>query len=77
MLPIPDKPDLFEVSFTSEGQTIDAAVRAVVEKGLSLRHLVEKKQSLEDAFLATVDGAEPGVDRKKKRKPRAVGGEDR
>ena len=77
VLPIPDKLDLFEVSFTSEGQSIDAAVKAIVEKGLSLRHLVEKKQSLEDAFLATVESAEPGVDRKRKRKARAVGGDDR
>src|SRR6185437_8290612 len=77
VLPIPEKLDLFEVSFTSEGQSIDAAVKAIVEKGLSLRHLVEKKQSLEDAFLATVEGAEPGVDRKRKRKARAVGGDDR
>jgi ABC-2 type transport system ATP-binding protein len=77
VLPVPDKPDLFEVSFTSEGQSIDVVVKAIVEKGLSLRHLIEKKQSLEDAFLATVEGAEPGVDRQKKRKVRAVGGSDR
>jgi ABC-2 type transport system ATP-binding protein len=71
-----DKPDLFEVSFTSDDQNIDTVVKLVMEKSLSLRHLVEKKQSLEDAFLATVEGAEPGVD-KRKRKARAVGGSDR
>ena len=76
VLPVLEKPDLFDVSFTSEGQTIDSAVKVVVEKGLSLRHLIEKKQTLEDAFLATVEGAEPGVDRQKKRKARAVGGDD-
>ncbi len=76
VLPILDKPDLFDVSFTSEDQTIDTAVQAIVEKRLSLRHLIEKKQTLEDAFLATVEGAEPGVDRKK-RKAKAVGGSDR
>ena len=76
VLSIPDKLDLHEVSFTSDDQSIDTAVKAIVDKGLSLRHLVEKKQTLEDAFLATVEGAEPGVD-KKKRKPRAVGGSDR
>ena len=76
VLPIPDKPDLYDVSFTSDGQSIDTAVKVIVDKGLSLRHLIEKKQSLEDAFLATVDSAEPGVDRKK-RKARAVGGSDR
>ena len=50
--------------------------RLIADKGLGLRHLVEKKQTLEDAFLATVEGAEPGVDRKR-RKAQAVGGEDR
>jgi hypothetical protein len=29
---------------------------------LSVRHLVEKKQSLEELFLQTVEAAEPGVD---------------
>jgi ABC-2 type transport system ATP-binding protein len=44
---------------------------------LSLRELVERKQSLEDVFMKTVEGAEPGVDRKAKRRgARAVGGED-
>jgi ABC-2 type transport system ATP-binding protein len=74
--PLPDKPDVFEVSLTDDRQTVDTAVKLVVEKGLSLRHLVEKKQTLEDAFLATVEGAEPGVDRKRRR-ARAVGGTDR
>jgi ABC-2 type transport system ATP-binding protein len=59
-----------------ERQTIDPVVRLIAEKGLGLRHLVEKKQTLEDAFLATVEGAEPGVDRRK-RKVHAVGGKDR
>jgi ABC-2 type transport system ATP-binding protein len=76
--PFPDKPDLFDVTLT-DGQTIDPVVKLVVEKGLSLRHLVEKKQSLEDAFLATVEGAEPGVDARPKgrRGARPVGGRDR
>ena len=76
--PIPDKPDLFDVALT-DGQAINPVVRLVVEKGLSLRHLVEKKQSLEDAFLATVEGAEPGVDSRPKgrRGARPVGGRDR
>jgi ABC-2 type transport system ATP-binding protein len=60
----------------ADGQSIDPLVRVLFEKGLSLRHLVERKQSLEDAFLATVEGAEPGVDRKKKRRAREVGGRD-
>ena len=48
----------------TEGQTIDPVVKMLAEKGLNLRHLVEQKQSLEAAFLATVEGAEPGVDKK-------------
>ena len=46
----------------ADGQTIDPVVAMLAEKGLSLRHLVEYKQTLEAAFLATVEGAEPGVD---------------
>ena len=57
-----------------EGQVIDPLVRVVFEKGLSLRHLVEKKATLEDVFMATVESAEPGVDR---RVATAVGGTDR
>ena len=74
---VPEKPDLYEVTLTDD-RPIDAAVRLVAERGLSLRHLVERKQTLEDAFLATVEGAEPGVDaRPKGRRPaRAVGGRD-
>lgn len=67
--------ELWEVGLV-EGQTIDKLVRLIVEKGFNLRHLVERKQSLEDAFLATVEGAEPGVD-KPNRKSKAVGGNDR
>jgi ABC-2 type transport system ATP-binding protein len=58
-----------------EGKTIDPVVKLIVDSGLSLRHLVEKKMSLEEVFMATVEGAEPGVD--KRRVARAVGGADR
>jgi ABC-2 type transport system ATP-binding protein len=69
-------PELWEVGLT-DGQSIDPLIRLLFEKGLSLRHLVEKKQSLEDAFLATVEGAEPGVDKKPGRRgAREVGGRD-
>jgi len=75
--PIADKPDMFDVTMM-EGSNIDPVVKLITEKSLSLRHLVEKKQSLEDAFLATVEGAEPGVDFKpRKRAARQVGGRDR
>ena len=59
----PPPPELWEVGLT-DGQTIDRLIRLIFEKGLNLRHLIEQKQSLEDVFLATVEGAEPGVDKK-------------
>ncbi len=71
---IPEAPAQVEV-LLSEGQVIDPVVRLLLERGLSLRHLVEKKQSLEDVFMKTVESAEPGVDRKSRRRgARAVGG---
>lgn len=73
--PVRDKPELFEIGL-ADGQAIDPVVKLLVEQGLSLRHLVERKQSLEDAFLATVEGAEPGVDTKPRRGARPVGGRD-
>jgi ABC-2 type transport system ATP-binding protein len=76
VLPIKDKPHLFDVALL-DGATIDPVVKLITEKGLSLRHLVEKKQSLEDAFLATVESAEPGVDKAARKRPRPVGGRDR
>lgn len=59
-----------------DGQTIDPLVRSLLEQGLSLRHLVEKKVTLEDVFMSVVEGAEPGTDRRD-RKATAVGGRDR
>lgn len=52
-----------------EGQTIDPVLRLLHERGLHLRHLVEKRQSLEDLFVATVEGAEPGTDRRRQQAP--------
>ena len=74
---VPDHPDLSEVTL-ADGQTIDPVLKLVAESGLRLRHLLERKQSLEDAFLATVEGAEPGVDARPggRRAPRPVGGGD-
>jgi ABC-2 type transport system ATP-binding protein len=51
----------WEVGLT-DGQSIDALVDLLRARGLSLRHLVEKRQSLEDLFMETVVAAEPGVD---------------
>jgi ABC-2 type transport system ATP-binding protein len=45
--------DLWEVSLTN-GQAIDPLVKMLVARGLNLRHLVEKRQTLEDLFLQTV-----------------------
>lgn len=73
--PLPEQPGAFEVAVT-DGQTIDPVVSLVAERGLSLRHLVEQKQTLEDVFMTTVEGAEPGVDRKQRRRARQVGGRD-
>ncbi len=44
-------------------ETIDAILRMLHEQGLHLRHLVQKSQSLEEVFVRTVDGAEPGTER--------------
>jgi ABC-2 type transport system ATP-binding protein len=52
---------LWEVALT-DGQTIDPVVDLLRARGLNLRHLVEKRQTLEDLFLETVVEAEPGVD---------------
>ncbi len=46
----------------TENQTIDPVIELLVARGLRLRHLVEKRQTLEELFMKTVDGAEPGVD---------------
>ena len=32
------------------------------DRGLHLRHLAEKRQTLEDLFIQTVEAAEPGID---------------
>jgi ABC-2 type transport system ATP-binding protein len=64
----------YEVALT-DGQTIDPVVALVHERGLKLRHLVQKRQTLEDLFVQTVESAEPGVDYRRERSPRA-GGQD-
>jgi ABC-2 type transport system ATP-binding protein len=52
---------LWEVRL-GEGQTIDPVLDLLHQRGLKLRHLVEKRQTLEDLFIETVEAAEPGVD---------------
>jgi ABC-2 type transport system ATP-binding protein len=51
-----------------DGQTIDPVVDLLRTQGLNLRHLTEKRQTLEDLFLETVEAAEPGVDQPVKRR---------
>jgi ABC-2 type transport system ATP-binding protein len=46
-----------------DGQNIDPVIDLLRARGLSLRHLIEKRQTLEDLFVQTVEEAEPGVDR--------------
>ncbi len=58
--------DLWEVTLM-DGQSIDPLVELLRARGLNLRHLVEKRQTLEDLFIQTVEAAEPGID-----KPAAV-----
>lgn len=54
--------ELWEVGLR-DGQSIDPVVDFLRSRGLSIRHMVEKRQSLEDLFVQTVEAAEPGVDR--------------
>jgi ABC-2 type transport system ATP-binding protein len=71
---LPDTPGHHEVTLT-DGKTIEPVMKLLAERGLTVVHIVEKKQSLEDVFMTTVEGAEPGVDRKRRR-ARPVGGRD-
>ncbi len=54
--------DLWEIGLR-EGQSIDPVVDLLRSRGLGIRHLIEKRQTLEDLFVETVEAAEPGVDR--------------
>jgi ABC-2 type transport system ATP-binding protein len=61
-----------------DGQTIDTVLDLIRDRGLKLRHLVEKRQTLEDIFVSMVEAAEPGVDaRRKKRAADRVREDDR
>jgi len=51
----------WEVTLT-DGQTIDPVIDLLRGRGLSVRHLVEKRITLEEMFMETVIAAEPGVD---------------
>ena len=55
-----------------DGQSIDPVVDLLSDKKLSIRHLDEKRQSLEDLLMETVEAAEPGIDAPVLRKDRAA-----
>jgi ABC-2 type transport system ATP-binding protein len=63
--------EMWEVGLR-DGQSIDPVVDLLRGRGLSIRHMVEKRQTLEDLFVETVEAAEPGVDRvapRRRRRP--------
>ncbi len=61
--------DFWEIKL-EDGQSIDPMVDLLRGRGLSLRYLVEKRQTLEDMFMETVESAEPGVDAPRRRPAR-------
>ena len=73
---LPDTAGHHEVTLP-DGKTIEPVMKLLADRGLTVIHIVEKKQSLEDVFMTTVEGAEPGVDRGRRRgRARPVGGRD-
>ncbi len=61
--------EFWEVTL-ADGQDIDPVVDLLRARGLSLWHLMEKRQTLEDMFVQTVEAVEPGVDRPVRRRRR-------
>jgi ABC-2 type transport system ATP-binding protein len=59
--------ELWEVGL-KDGQNIDPVIDLLKSRGLNLRHLTEKRQTLEDLFVETVEAAEPGVDQRSRRR---------
>ena len=60
--------ELWEVALR-DNQTIDPVVDLLRSRGLNLRHLAEKRQTLEDLFVQTVEAVEPGVDQRARTVP--------
>ncbi len=54
-----------------EGKSIDPVMALLAQRGVIVRHMVEKRQSLEDLFIDTVDDAEPGTAAGRQRRARA------
>jgi ABC-2 type transport system ATP-binding protein len=59
--------DMWEIALT-DGQSIDPVVDLLRTRGLSLRHLEERHQTLEDIFLETVVAAEPALEAPRRRR---------
>jgi ABC-2 type transport system ATP-binding protein len=51
-----------------DGVEIDVVLDLFRERGLRLRHLVEKRMTLEDIFVSMVEAAEPGVDARRRKR---------
>jgi ABC-2 type transport system ATP-binding protein len=64
--------DHHEVVTGQGDKGIDDVLALLSEKGLKLRHLVEKKQTLEDVFVSMVESADPGTERRAVRVARPV-----
>lgn len=64
--------DQYEVVTGQGDKGIDEVLVLLHQQGLKLRHLVEKKQSLEDVFVTMVESADPGTDRRAARVARPV-----
>jgi ABC-2 type transport system ATP-binding protein len=64
--PVTPAGDFTEIELADD-QTVDPVLDLLNLKGLNLRHLVEKKQTLEDVFVGTVESSEPGTERRKGR----------
>ena len=58
---VTEQGDHWEVVLKS-GQSIDPVMDLIRSRGLNIRQMTEKRQSLEDLFVQTVEAIEPGVD---------------
>ncbi|MFM7151755.1 MAG: ABC transporter ATP-binding protein [Gemmataceae bacterium] len=65
---------LWEVQIGT-GQSIDPVLELLHRKGLRLRHLVEKRQSLEDLFISMVDDQRQGKSTGREKKSRVEEGQ--
>jgi ABC-2 type transport system ATP-binding protein len=54
--------EMWEISLR-DGQSIDPVIDLLRGRGLSIRRLIEKRQTLEDLFVQSVEATEPGMDR--------------